>query len=108
MKNGNSIIRVFFAKMKPDYFELSEEERTKFMTQDRGNLDALGMKAICMIDCTETDDEWDYIGVESWPSMEAIEKREEFENEALHLSRYVEYRSHIGTEQSFEEYGQPQ
>ena len=107
MKNGAPIVRLFFAKMKPDFFQLSEQERRQFMARDRANLDALGMKAISMIDCSDSDDEWDYIGIESWPSMEAVEERERFEKEELHISKYVEYKVHMGVEQSFEEYGKP-
>ena len=65
MKNEAHIVRLFFAKMKPAFFQLIEEERRQFMVRDRANLDALGMKAISMIDCSQSDDEWDYIGVES-------------------------------------------
>ncbi len=107
MKNETPIVRLFFAKMKPDYFQLSEQERIQFMARDRANLDALGMKAVSMIDCSDSDEEWDYIGVERWPSMKAVEERERFENEELHISRYVEYKVHLGVEQSFEEYGKP-
>lgn len=99
------IVRLFFAKMKPAFFELSEEERNAFMAKDRANLDALGMKAISMVDCSMSDEEWDYIGVEGWPSMEAVAQREAFENEELQISRYVAYKTHVGVEQSFEEYG---
>lgn len=91
--------------MKPGFFRLSDEQRREFMARDRANLDALGMKAISMVDCTQSDDEWDYIGVERWPSMAAVKEREKFENEELQISRYVEYRVHLGVEQSFEEYG---
>ena len=73
MKNQTPIVRLFFAKMKPDFFQLSEHERGQFMARDRGNLDALGMKAISMIDCRDSDAEWDYIGIESWPSRKAVE-----------------------------------
>lgn len=78
------------------------------MARDRANLDALGMKAISMIDCSGSDDEWDYIGVESWPSMKAVEERERFEKEELQISKYVEYEVHVGVEQSFAEYGKRQ
>lgn len=108
MENEEPIVRLFFAKMKPAFFQLSEEEQNQFKVRDRANLDALGMKAVSMIDCTKSDDEWDYIGVERWPSMKAVEDRERFEHEQLHISRYVEYKVHLGVEQSFEDYGQPQ
>jgi len=91
--------------MKSDFFELSESERNEFMAKDRANLDELGMKAISMIQCSEMDGEWDYIGVEGWPSMDAIKKREEFEIKVLQISRYVTYKTHLGLKQSFETYG---
>jgi hypothetical protein len=105
MNNDKTIVRLFFAKMKQAFLTLPDEEKMAFMTKDRANLDELGMKAISMIDCTDTDDKWDYIGVEGWPSMAAIAERERFEKKELQLSRYVEYQTHIGHEQSFEDYG---
>ncbi|MDK9559135.1 hypothetical protein QQF73_15990 [Marinobacter sp. M216] len=108
MKKETPIVRLFFAKMKPAFFQLSEEEQRQFMVRDRANLDALGMKAISMIDCTISDSEWDYIGVERWPSVKALEEREKFETDELHISQYVDYKVEFGAEQSFEEYGKPQ
>ena len=105
MKNDTPIIRIFLARMKPEFLQLSEEERRQFMARDRANLDALGMKAISMVDCTGSRDEWDYIGVEGWPSIKAVEEREIFEREELQISRYVEYKAHLGIGQSFEKYG---
>lgn len=108
MKNETPVVRIFFAKMKPSFFQLSEEEKRQFMVRDRVNLDDLGMTAISMIDCTESDSEWDYIGVERWPSMKALEERECFERDELQIARYVEYKAERGVEQSFEDYGRPQ
>ena len=34
------------------------------------------MKAVSMIDRHWSNEEWDYIGAEQWPSMEAIKMRE--------------------------------
>ncbi len=105
MKENTPIVRLFCAKMKSDFMELPESQRNDFMAKDRANLDELGMKAISMIQCSGMDDEWDYIGVEGWPSMDAIKKREEFENNVLQISKYVTYKIHLGLEKSFETYG---
>ena len=105
MAENKPIIRLFFAKMKKAFIELPEEEKAAFMRKDRKNLDELGMKAITMINCTGFNQAWDYIGVEQWPSMEAIEKREEFENQELHVSKYVDSTTYLGTSESFAEYG---
>ena len=105
MAESKPIIRLFFAKMKDTFIDLQEEEKMAFMRRDRENLDELGMKAVTMIDCSWSNEEWDYIGVEQWPSIEAIEKRELFENEELEVFRYVESKTYLGTPESFTEYG---
>lgn len=105
MTQENAIVRLFFAKMKDEFLNLSVTEKQAFMAKDRANLDALGMTAISMIDCSETEYKWDYIGVERWPSMEAIAKREKFEHDDLQIAQYVEYETTIGREQSFASYG---
>ena len=75
------------------------------MRKDRDNIDELGMKAVAMLDCHWSNDEWDYIGVEQWPTMEAIDKREQFEKEELEVFKYVQSKTYLGTPQSFAEYG---
>lgn len=105
MAESKPIIRLFFAKMKQAFYDLPENEKIAFMRKDRENLDELGMKAVKMIDCRWSNKEWDYIGVEEWPSKEAIRKREKFENEELKVSNYVESKSYLGTPESFAEYG---
>ena len=105
MADDKPVIRLYFAKMKDSFGDMSEEERMAFMRKDRENLDRLGMKAVSMIDCSWSNDEWDYIGVEQWPSMEAIEKREIFENEELEVFKYVESKTLLGTPESFDDYG---
>ena len=72
MAESKPVIRLYFAKMKEAFSDLSEEEKMDFMRRDRENLDKLGMKAISMIDCSWSSDDWDYVGVEKWPSLEAI------------------------------------
>ena len=105
MAEREPIIRLFFAKMKEEFIDLPEEEKMAFMRKDRENLDELGMKAVMMIDCRWSNKEWDYIGVEQWPTMEAIDKREQFEKEELEVFKYVQSKTYLGTPQSFAEYG---
>lgn len=105
MSQSKPIIRFYFAKMKEAFSRLSDEEKIAFMRKDRENLDELGMKAISMVNCSWSNGEWDYVGVEQWPCMEAIEKREQFENDELDVSKYVEFKTILGTPESFDEYG---
>jgi len=105
MAEKKPVIRLFFAKMKKAFLELSDDEKIAFMRKDRENLDELGMKAVSMIDCSWSNEEWDYVGVEEWPSLEAIKKRELFENEELEVFKYVKSKTLLGTPESFDDYG---
>ena len=105
MAENKPVVRLFFAKMKKAFLDLSDDEKFAFMRKDRENLDDLGMKAVSMIDCSWSNEEWDYIGVEEWPSLEAIKKRELFENEELEVFKYVESKTYLGTPESFDDYG---
>ena len=105
MDENKPIIRFYFAKMKQTFMELPEEEKMEFMRKDRENLDELGMKPVIMVDCHWSNEEWDYIGVEQWPSLDTIKKREQFENEVLEVFKYAESKTYLGTPESFSEYG---
>jgi hypothetical protein len=105
MNKNNPIIRFYFAKMKKAFMDLSEEEKVAFMRKDRKNLDELGMKAVIMVNCRGANEEWDYIGVEEWPTMDAIKERENFEDEELEVHKYAESKTYLGSAESFSEYG---
>lgn len=91
------IIRVYFAKIREAFYDLSVEEKSAFMCKDREHMDELGMKLIMTIDCRWSNEEWDYIGIEEWPTLESLEKRTTFEKEELATFRYVESRTYLGT-----------
>jgi len=105
MAENKPVVRLFFVKMKQAFLDLSDDQRVAYMRKDRENLDKLGMKAVSMIDCSWSSEEWDYIGVEEWPSLKAIKKRELFESEELEVSKYVESKTYMGTPESFDDYG---
>jgi len=97
MAEKKPIIRLYFAKIKEAYYNLSEEEKQAFMRKDRKQMDDLGMKLIMTIDCRWSSEEWDFIGIEEWPTIEALEKRARFEKEELEAFRYVESKTYLGT-----------
>ncbi len=97
MTEKKRIIRIMFAKIKPAYFELSEEEQQEFMRKDREKMEELGYKLHFMLDCSWSTDEWQFIGIEEWPSMESIEEISKFHEEVLEVSKYGEYKTYLGT-----------
>ncbi len=105
MTEDKTVVRLFFVKMKQAFLDLPEDQKVDYMRKDRENLDELGMRALSMIDCSWSNKKWDYIGVEEWPSLEALKKREHFESKQLEISKYVDSKTYIGTPESFENYG---
>jgi hypothetical protein len=105
MNDGKPITRLFFVKMKNAFIELPDKKKSAYMKKDRANLDELGMKPISMINCGWSTDEWDYIGIERWPSLEAIKKREIFERDELEVDKYTVSKTYLGTDESFDNYG---
>ena len=105
MASGKPIVRLLFVKMKQAFHELSQEDRTAFMRKDRENLDSLGMSAVTMVDCRWSTEDWDFIGVEEWPSLESLEARGRFEKEQLQTSKYIHSKVFVGSPVSFVEYG---
>ncbi len=97
MAEKKPIMRLYFAKLKEAWYKLSEEEQMEFMLKDRAHMDEVGMKLIMMIDCRWSNEEWDFIGVEEWQSIEALDKRAAFEKEELQGFRYVESKTYLGT-----------
>ena len=97
MADRKRIIRVMLVKIKPEYYKLSEEEQKEFMLRDREKMEELGYKLHFMIDCSGSNGEWQFIGVEEWPSMDAIKEIERFHEEELKASKYAEYKSFLGT-----------
>ena len=97
MDEKKPIIRLMFAKIKETFYDLSDEEKMEFMQKDRKNMDELGMKQTMIIDCRWSNEEWDFIGVEEWPSIEALEKRGKFEKDEMKMIRYIESKTYVGT-----------
>ncbi|MEL4304258.1 hypothetical protein [Methanococcoides sp. LMO-2] len=105
MTENKPIIRMYFARIKEAFYDLSDEEKSEFMRKDREEMDELGMKVLMMIDCRWSNEEWDFVGIEEWPSIEALEEPGRFEKEELEAFRYVESKTYLGTSESFAEYG---
>lgn len=104
MTDSKPIVRLFFAKMKEAFADLPDVEKAALMRKDRAAMDRLGMKAFVMIDFGGSSEDWDYVGVEEWPSMEAIREHAKFENEEPAVSGYVESKTYLGTPESVAEY----
>ncbi|UCC90632.1 MAG: hypothetical protein JSW24_00200, partial [Dehalococcoidia bacterium] len=82
------------------------EERKEFIRKDRTKMEELGYKLHWLIDCSWSNKEWQTIGIEEWPSMEAIEKYERYCEEELEAFKYAEVKAYLATPLSTQ-YNQP-
>jgi hypothetical protein len=94
MTEKKRIIRIMFAKLKPAYHKLSEKEQQEFMQKDKEKMESLGYKLHFMLDCSWSTDEWQFIGIEEWPNMEAIKEIEKFHEEELDVSKMAKHGSY--------------
>ena len=97
MTKEKRIIRIMFAIIKPAYFELSEEEQQEFMRKDREKMESLGYKLHFMLDASLSKDEWQFIGIGEWPSIDEIKEIEKFHEEELDVYKYAEYKTYLCT-----------
>ncbi len=104
MAERKPIIVVRFAKIKEAFYKLSEEEKKEFMFKDREKLDELGGKIVMICDCRWSNEEWQFFGVEEWPTIEALEKYTKFLAEELSAYKYAESKPYLGTRE-IAEYG---
>jgi hypothetical protein len=105
MTQKKPIIRLLFAKIKEAFYELSDKEKMEFYAKERKNWEELGCKLLMVIDCRWSNEEWNYVSIEEWPTVGALEKRAKFEYEELEKYRYIESKTYLGTSESFAEYG---
>jgi len=103
MAEKKPIVRVYFAKLKEAWFQLSEKEQIEFMRKDNEKLEELEC-TFTTYDCSWSNDEWQFFAVEEWPTIEAIEKLAKFQEEELEISRYVESKTFLDTS-IIEDYG---
>jgi len=88
---------MFMFRNTEAYYQASEEERNEIL----GKLDAafqkVGGKRLVWCNSYWSSDQWQVFGVEVFPNIEAVQQYSQAMNE-LHLSRYVESVSLLGTE----------
>lgn len=97
MPEKKRIIRIMLTRIKEAYYELSEEEQQEFMRKDREKMESLGYKLLYMINCSWSNDKWQFIGIEEWPTMESIKAISKFHEEELNVLKYGEYKTYLGT-----------
>jgi hypothetical protein len=68
------IYKLFLAKTKGAWYELSEPERTKLQAQIDEALKKVGGKRLVFCASSWSSERWDAFGVEEFPDIEAVQQ----------------------------------
>ena len=90
------IYKVFMAKYKESWYELTAEEQNKIMAENTESLKQVGAELIIL--CTSwSSEEWLFWGVEKYPDIEAVQKHTE-KLFSMNWFKYIESKTYLGTE----------
>jgi hypothetical protein len=93
---GERVINLFMGRMKESWYELPEEEQSQMMEKVGASLDEVGAKRIVIANCEWSRSDYQFFGVQEYPSIEALRKHMEAQR-AMGFSSYVESTRVVGT-----------
>ena len=70
---GERVIYLFLASTKDSWYELPEEEQNKMMAKVGESRDAAGGKGIVTASCEWSTPDFQFFGVEEYPSIQALQ-----------------------------------
>jgi hypothetical protein len=94
---GNPIFKFWMCRVTEAWYQLSEEEQNAHLAKINESLEAAGGKRIVACQTAWSSEQWQYVGVEEFPDIEAVQKHTADLEELGHF-RYLESASILGTE----------
>lgn len=90
------VYKMFYARMKEAWFQLSKEEQDSLFGKLEEALKKVGGKAVITCDSTWNSEKWWFWGVEEFPSIEAIQDHTKLLAD-LNWMRYCQSETLLGT-----------
>ena len=90
------IYKAFYARPKPSWLALSQEEQASLLAKNRDALEKVGGKVIIACYSGWSSEQWPYFGVEEFPDIEAVQKFSEELNK-LKWPGYLDSITLLGT-----------
>jgi hypothetical protein len=97
---AQSIYKVWFAKYKEPWYQLTSEEQNRLTAQIEESLKKLGIEVIIICNSAWSSEEWLGWGVEKYPDLEAVQKHAD-NLMKLNWFEYVDSKMVLGTELTF-------
>jgi len=93
---AQSVYKVFLGKATEAWHQLSEAEQNSLMERVTTALEEAGGKPVVLCNSVWASEQWQFFGVEEFPSIEAVQKHTAA-LDALHWFRYVAAITTLGT-----------
>ena len=90
------VYKMFYARMKEAWFQLSKEERDSLFGKIEEAMKKVGGKPMIICNSSWSSEKWWFWGVEEYPSIEAVQEHTNLLNEMEWL-RYVDSETLLGT-----------
>ena len=90
------IHKLFRASFSEAWYQLSKAEQDGLLARVNEARDKVGGTTILLCDSAWTSEEWQFFGVETYPSIEAVQKHVELLRE-LDWFRYLKSSTQLGT-----------
>ena len=90
------IYKTFRVSLREAWYQLSKAEQESLFAKVNEALPKAGGKNIFLCDSSWSSEEWEYFGVDVFPSMEAVQKHSEL-LKALDWFRYIKSSTLLGT-----------
>ena len=91
------IYKLFMARTSEAWYQLSEDEQNALSAKVSQALEAVGGKRVIVCTPAWATEQWDVLGVEEFPDLEAVQRHTELLYE-LNWLRYMDSISMLGTE----------
>lgn len=90
------VYKLFYARMKEPWFQLSKEEQDALFAKVVGALKQAGGKSVITCNSTWSSEKWWFWGVEEFPNLEAIQEHAKL-LDAIDWLRYCDSETLLGT-----------
>ena len=94
---AQSIYKLWQARFREAWYQLSEQEQQRLLTQGAEALNTVGGKELVICTASWSSERWPFFGLEEFPDMEAVQRYEQLLTD-LNWARYMDSRSTLGTE----------
>lgn len=91
------VYQLFLGRFTEAYYQLSEEERNQLLAKQSESSEKAGAKSIIFAESVWSNEEWQFYGVNEYPSIEALQKHTQRLIDAQWF-RYIESKVVLGKE----------